>query len=201
MSKNNKEQIIQKKIEEITGLKTDINQEVCFDLVKNFRRYRVKKILLLSSSFDYFLLEEEGRLSSLFNEWCSYSDEGTPPDITHVETGEECLRIIDKENFDLLIIFNLEKNEPIISISESIAKKTNMPIVVLGNNIKKLSELANKNTVIDKTGPARRCQRCQSQISNKSRKRASKPLQIEPTKITSAINQHITVVRSMLIQK
>ncbi len=57
-----------------------------------------------------FLLEEEGRLSNLFKERHTYDSE-SPPEITHVESGEECLKRVSKNNFDLIIIFNKPKDQ------------------------------------------------------------------------------------------
>ena len=41
---NDKEQKIKEKIQEITGTGTDINRQACYDLVKEFREYKIKKI-------------------------------------------------------------------------------------------------------------------------------------------------------------
>jgi len=87
---NDKEQKIKTTIEEITGIKPEITQEISYDLLKDYRSFKIKKILLLSSSFDYFLLEEEGRLSGLLAKYCSYDTQEKPPEITHIETGKDC---------------------------------------------------------------------------------------------------------------
>jgi len=136
MLKKDKEQIIQQRIEEITGKKTDINKQPYHDLERTYRNFTIKKILLLSSSFDYFLLEEERRLSTIFAEWSSFVEQESYPEITHVETEEECFSLIEKENFDLLIIFNLP-NEKIFTIS----KKTDLPIIIVGNIVKDLEKI------------------------------------------------------------
>ena len=110
---NNKEQKIEQKIQDITGTSIDINKQSCYDALKEFREYKVKKILLLSSSFDFFLLEEEGRLNSLFSEWCTFSDNETPPAITHVETEAQVIEKITQQSFDLIILFNKPPNSKI----------------------------------------------------------------------------------------
>ncbi len=145
MLKKDKEQIILQRIEEITGKKVDINKQVSSDIIKNYRNYKIKKILLLSSSFDYFLIEEERRLSSLFAEWSSFIEQESPPIITQVETDEECISLIKKENFDLLIIFN-QPNKTIYSLT----KKTDLPIIIIGNIVKDLTTIDTKETNIEK---------------------------------------------------
>jgi len=136
MLKKDKEKIIQQRIEEITGKKPDIDKQAYYDLERTYRNFTIKKILLLSSFFDFFLLEEERRLSSIFAKWISFVNNATQPEVTHVETEEECLNLIEKERFDLLIIFNFS-NEKINSIS----KKIDLPIIVIGNIVKDLEKI------------------------------------------------------------
>jgi len=87
-----KEEQIRKKIEEITGISADINQQVCYDLVKSFREFSIEKILLISPSFNYFQLEEEGRLTNLFTDWCKFAENTKPPAITNVESVSVSLK-------------------------------------------------------------------------------------------------------------
>lgn len=146
-----KEQKIKEKIQEITGTKINTDRQVCFDLVKNFREHKIKKILLLSSSFDYFLLEEEGRLQTLFSEWCSFDESGHPPTITHVETERQVIERIAQEYFDLIILFNKPPNSKIDTFTKRIKEKTDAPLVLLDNKISELSKIANDPEVkIDK---------------------------------------------------
>jgi len=140
MKVKDKEKEIKTKIEEITGKKIKLNKATCYDIVKNFRKYRAKKILLFSASFDYFLIEEEGRLNNLFSEWYSLACQENPPNITHVETDDECIKSLKEDNFDLLIIFNILDKEIIHRISKQIKGITDTPIILLGNNVKELEE-------------------------------------------------------------
>jgi len=148
---NSKEQKIKEKIQEITGKTTDINQKLCYDFVKDFREYKIKKILLLSSSFDYFLLEEEGRLNSLFLEWCKFSEDENPPTVVHIETGKELFEKIKKEHYDLIIIFNKPKDTDVKTISNEIKERTDTPVSLLYNDISEIKKIADDTkTKIDK---------------------------------------------------
>lgn len=140
-----KEQKIKKIIQKITGRETDIDREVCYENVKNYRQYKINKILLLSSSFDYFLIEEEGRLNALFSEWCSFADEIQTPTITHVETGNDLINKIKRENFDIIIIFNKPKDSDVLKLSEKIKKEKEIPIVLLYNDVRELKEIKKEN--------------------------------------------------------
>ncbi len=150
MALNNKEQEIQQQIEEITGQSVGINQDTCYDLVKQFRRYHIKKILLLSPSFEYFLLEEEGRLITLFAEWCAFDEQESPPTIVHVETVKEGVSLLEKENFDLIILFFLPQNDSIHSVIQQLGEKAQAPMVLLGNNNADLAKIADKKTPVTK---------------------------------------------------
>ena len=148
---DDKEQKIEQKIQEITGLSTDINKQVCYDLVKEFREYKIKKILLLASSFDFFLIEEEGRLGTLFSEFCSFEESDSPPRITHVETEKQLIEKAAKERFDLIILFNKPPNSKIDDFTKKIKEKTDVPLVLLDNKITELSQIAKDPEVkIDK---------------------------------------------------
>lgn len=148
---NDKEQKIKDKIQEITGRDINTNQQACYDLVRDFREYKIKKILLLSSAFDTFMLEEEGRLNTLFSEWYSYEESEYHPSITHVETEKEVLNKVSSEHFDLIILFNKPPNSKIDVFTKKIKEKTNSPLVLLDNKLKELSDMVNDPEVkIDK---------------------------------------------------
>ncbi|MCF7920634.1 MAG: hypothetical protein K9N06_12045 [Candidatus Cloacimonetes bacterium] len=72
----------------------------------NFHRLmkrRIRTILLVSSFYDAFIFEEDGRLSEqVFGEYRQLNL-STAPRIISVPTGEDALRILDKYNFDLVI--------------------------------------------------------------------------------------------------
>ncbi|HEX08721.1 MAG TPA: hypothetical protein ENG38_02795, partial [Thermoplasmatales archaeon] len=111
---NGKEEKIIEKIHEIIGLNKEVTQKKFYDNIKNFRDYKIKKIILISSSYDYFKLDEEGKLNPLLSEWASFVGEENPLSIVHLETGEECIERLKKEDFDLIIIFNKPTDTSIV---------------------------------------------------------------------------------------
>ncbi len=145
-----KEQKIKDIIQNITGHSADIDKKVCSEDVKNYREYKINKILLLSSSFDYFLLEEEGRLNALFEEWCSFTEETQPPIITHIETSKELFEKIKRDTYDLIIIFNKPKDSDVEKLARDIKETKDILVVLLYNDVKELSNIKNnKKTKID----------------------------------------------------
>ncbi len=137
---NIKEEEIRKVVKEVTGIepskKEGTGEERYFD------RYNVKNLLILSSSYDYFLLEEEGRLRELFQENFSSRDFGVIPNLSHVEDAHRCLDIIEKSRIDLLIVIN-EPEMDIIDFSKKVKKSDQqVSIVVLGNDTNELQEIS-----------------------------------------------------------
>ena len=64
---------------------------------------KVKEILLISTFYDAFIFEQDGRLSEqIFGEYRQLNL-STAPMITSVPTGEEALRILKERQFDLVI--------------------------------------------------------------------------------------------------
>ena len=69
----------------------------------NLMQRRIEKILLVSSPYDSFILEEDGLLSELI--FSEYVDLGLThsPHVTRVSNGEEALAAIRSGDFDLVI--------------------------------------------------------------------------------------------------
>ncbi|MFW5928100.1 MAG: hypothetical protein ACOCSL_02770, partial [Thermoplasmatota archaeon] len=102
---NDREEKIFQTIKEITGKNPQKNKNEVGE-VSNRRSYDVRDVLLVSSSFNFFLLEEEGRLGNLLNEFYGNSELDYVPKINHVESRKDSLETISEQNVDLVIIFN-----------------------------------------------------------------------------------------------
>jgi Pyruvate phosphate dikinase, AMP/ATP-binding domain len=143
---NDREKKIISCIEEITGITPSIAKQQELQKDQHVESYHINNILLLSSSYHFFQLEEEGRLSSLLQEnYMSYGRED-PPQLTHVESQEECLSLLANQQFDLVIIFDKLDDVDSFSLATQIKSFTNIPIVLLGNNIAELIKIEEKNT-------------------------------------------------------
>ncbi|MFP4010488.1 MAG: PEP/pyruvate-binding domain-containing protein [Spirochaetaceae bacterium] len=69
----------------------------------NLMRYRVREILLVSSLYDAFVLEEDRGLSELiFNQYIDLNLRFVPR-ITHVSTAEEALQALQQRTFDVVL--------------------------------------------------------------------------------------------------
>jgi hypothetical protein len=143
---NDREKKIISCIEEITGVTPVIPSSKDQEKEQQIKPFYINKILLLSSAFHYFQLEEEGRLSSLLREYCARDGRVTTPTITHVESQEECLSILSSNSYDLFIIFNRLSVTESIPFAHQVKKISDIPIVLLGNNLSELIKIEEKNT-------------------------------------------------------
>ena len=93
---------------------------------------RIQSVLLISSSYDAFLLEEDGRIEEqIFNEYVSLNLR-YPPRFIQVTTAEEALHILKNESVDLIIsMLSVGGMDP-FRLSKNIkANYPDIPIVVL----------------------------------------------------------------------
>ncbi len=141
-----KEEAIKNKIEEITGYKLKEKSDLILETGKHLRPFSIKKILLLSSSYDFFLLEEEGRIEKLFHRIYPENLPLQPPEITQIETINDAERYLDNDQFDLFIIFNEPQQKDLLTFTNEI-KQThpNLPIVYLANHTNHLQTLIEKD--------------------------------------------------------
>src|SRR6056297_2947919 len=73
------------------------------DNFHNLMRRRVNEILLVSTFYDAFIFEQDGRLSEqIFGEYMQLNL-STAPRITSVPTGVQALELLKTKKFDLVI--------------------------------------------------------------------------------------------------
>lgn len=139
-----KEEEIRKKIEQITGKALE-HSSAGTQKPQSLRTYRVRKVLLFSSSYDFFLLEEQGRLQRLLNQ-ISSEENSSQIQLIHVQHHQQAQKRIAEENFDVYIIFNHEDSAELYTHLTDVKTTKNIPIVLLHNSIKTLKDIK-KNDV------------------------------------------------------
>ena len=65
--------------------------------------YQVKKFLLVASLYDYFMIEEDGRLQELLLKFYQQWNFGYIPQFVRISGGENALQALTNEKFDLVI--------------------------------------------------------------------------------------------------
>jgi Pyruvate phosphate dikinase, AMP/ATP-binding domain len=114
----------------------------------NFHRLmksRIRTILLVSSFYDAFIFEQDGRLSEqVFGEYRQLNL-STAPRIISVPTGEDALKILDTYTFDLVItMMRIGSLSPWDFAREIKSQKPNLPVMLLLN-------VKNDLLLVDKT--------------------------------------------------
>ncbi len=113
-------------------------------------RKRIYHVLLVSSAYDAFILEDDGRIDEqIFNEYVSLNLR-YPPQFILASSKEEAIRIIKEENIDLVItMLSLEKTDTFDLATAIKATFPEIPIVVLTPFSREVSLKIDK---LDKTG-------------------------------------------------
>lgn len=120
--------------------------------IKRFQKlmkFKVREILLVSSLYDSYLFEEDGRLYELIREEYQTLNLSHAPEITHVTTGREALEIIGMEReFDLIIItLHIEDMHP-VRFAETLKRSgSDTPVVLLAYDNKERKDLTSAHDI------------------------------------------------------
>lgn len=96
-------------------------------------RYKIRNILLVSSVYDYYLFEEDGRLYELIRSEYQNLNLSQAPEIYHVTTGEEALELLQEtDEFDLIITtLHIEDIHVVKFANQVKATGIDIPIILL----------------------------------------------------------------------
>lgn len=106
-------------------------------------RYKIQEILLVSSIYDYYLFEEDGRLYELIRSEYQNLNLSQAPEITHVTTGEEAIELLKGENnFDLIITTLHIEDTHVVKFANQVKDMgIELPIILLAYDNKERKEL------------------------------------------------------------
>ncbi|OGU77237.1 MAG: histidine kinase [Ignavibacteria bacterium RBG_16_34_14] len=121
-------------------------EDVFRNRIKKFQklmRFKIQEILLVSSIYDYYLFEEDGRLYELIRSEYQNLNLSQAPEITHVTTSIEALELLQGEhNFDLIITtLHIEDMQVVKFANEVRSVGVQLPIVLLAYDNKERKEL------------------------------------------------------------
>ncbi len=114
--------------------------------IKKFQqlmKFKIREILLISSFYDNYLFEEDGRLYELIREEYQNLNLSQAPEIIHVSTGMEALELLEGENeFDLIITtLHIEDMHPTALAKMIKNKGIKTPIMLLAYDNKERKDL------------------------------------------------------------
>ena len=107
--------------------------------------FRVREILLVSSPYDAFVLEEDGLLTE--QAFLELGDTGVPssPRFTHVSTGEAALDALREHRYDLVLtLTTLPDMEADVLALRAKKSASGIPVVLLGLDRKELRDLLDR---------------------------------------------------------
>ncbi len=113
---------------------------------QNLMRFRIRKILLVSSLYDSFILEEDGQLYEMIFSVYSEMNLTQAPNFTRVSRGETALRKIKSgDQFDLIIVTpNLADMNAVKFAGKVRSEGLDIPVVLLTFENRELLEILTK---------------------------------------------------------
>ena len=101
---------------------------------------RIRQVLLICSSYDAFMLEEDGRIDEqIFNEYVSLNLR-YPPFFIQVSNSKEAFNVLSHQQIDLIIeMINIEDTDPFELAKKIKEKYPDIPIVILTNFSREVS--------------------------------------------------------------
>ena len=114
-----------------------------FQGFQNLMRLRIRDILLVSSLYDLYLFEEDGRLYELIRNEYQGLNLSHSPELTRVSSGYDAISLAQEENrFDLIITtLHIEDMTPLNFAKQVRKSGLNIPIILLAHDNKELKYL------------------------------------------------------------
>jgi len=130
----NREERIKDAVEEITGIRPKTGEPGSQSEIEESTY--IRRILMVSPAYDFFLVEEEGRLNRLFKEVYVQGHYDHVPSISHVESGKECLETLEGSAYDLVIIFKEPADMGVSELAQGIKEvSSDVLVVAVGNDV------------------------------------------------------------------
>jgi CheY-like chemotaxis protein len=122
-----------------------------FQGFQNLMRYRVRDILLVSSLYDSYLFEEDGRLYELIRNEYQGLNLSHSPELTRVSGGKDAIALAQEENrFDMIITtLHIEDMHAVTFAKQVREAGLKIPLVLLAYDNRELTELfAHRDTSV-----------------------------------------------------
>lgn len=98
----------------------------------NLMPFKVREILLVSSLYDAFIVEEEGLISEMVIWEYRHLLLSSPPRVTHVHSGEEALKKVKEKKYDLVITMSKNIGMNPYEFGKQIKKEhPDLPVILL----------------------------------------------------------------------
>lgn len=113
-----------------------------YDVFSKLMPFRVREILLVSSLYDSYILEEDGRLTDLIASEYQTLNLPYAPNVTRVSTGEQALERLVEKKYDLVITqMRLGYMDPHDFARAVKEKFPQLPVVMLAYETRELNQI------------------------------------------------------------
>lgn len=114
-----------------------------FHVFQNLMQFRVREILLVSSLYDSFILEEEGQLYEMILSQYQTLNLSQAPNITRVSDGAEAVRMAkESRRFDLIVTTPNLGDMTAVELAQKVAAAgLGIPVVLLTYDTRELKDL------------------------------------------------------------
>ncbi|MHA1401058.1 MAG: PEP/pyruvate-binding domain-containing protein [Candidatus Heimdallarchaeaceae archaeon] len=106
---------------------------------------RMRNILVVSSIYDSFLLEEDGRLSDQVYEEFRNLNLRTLPRITRVSLASDALKLLSERDFDLVITMRRVGDMDAFTFGQEVKKIKNIPVILLLNSVVEIKYIPDRD--------------------------------------------------------
>jgi hypothetical protein len=116
------------------------------DNFHNLMRSKVSEILLVSTFYDAFIFEQDGRLSQQIYGEYQQLNLSTAPRITNVPTGKEAIEILQDKSFDMVITMSKIGEVCPYDLSKYVKSEfPDTPVLLLVNSTEELADFEPEN--------------------------------------------------------
>jgi len=111
--------------------------------------YRIREVLLVSSPYDAFILQEDSHLTEkIYFEFREISLSASPR-FTHVSNGEDAIKLLQERRYDLILAMTSLADMDVNALGRKVKElRSDKPVVVLALDRKELSSL--RKTIDDR---------------------------------------------------
>lgn len=109
--------------------------EPLYQVFHNLMPFKVREILLVSSLYDAFIVEEEGLISEMVIWEYRHLLLSSPPRVTHVTSGQDALKKVKSKKYDIVI--TMSKNigmDPYVFGKEIKKECPDLPVILLATD-------------------------------------------------------------------
>ena len=112
-----------------------------FKVLQNLMRYRIRNILLVSSLYDLYMFEEDGRLYEMVRKEYQGLNLSQTPEIIRISSGKEALKLLKKESFNLVLTTLHIEDISAVRMAKRIKENFDIPVVLLAYDNRELIDM------------------------------------------------------------